>query len=251
MHKPDSDTNPGATPSSSSNSSWFGCPRAKQSSPTSSEKDATPVNPASACPRAGGNLQSTEENIDPRNMMPVIANKVVGDEEADLSSGRERSNIPKTGSDENWVYPSPLQFYHALRRKNKDPDNDSDTMDAVVFAHNVTNEMTWDDIMKYERMHYEQCKDISLLRFIGRNDDLTIKGRFSSWFLSKGRPFDRHDWYVDRCGQSIRYIIDYYDDTSAKNDVDVSLDTRPALDSFSNLWDRIRFNWYKDDTQGE
>jgi hypothetical protein len=23
-------------------------------------------------------------------------------------------------------------------------------------------------------------------------------------------PFDRHDWYVDRCGQEVRYIIDFY-----------------------------------------
>lgn len=24
-------------------------------------------------------------------------------------------------------------------------------------------------------------------------------------------PFDRHDWIVDRNGQDVRYIIDYYD----------------------------------------
>lgn len=23
-------------------------------------------------------------------------------------------------------------------------------------------------------------------------------------------PFDRHDWYVDRCGQEVRYVIDFY-----------------------------------------
>jgi hypothetical protein len=23
-------------------------------------------------------------------------------------------------------------------------------------------------------------------------------------------PFDRHDWYVDRCGREIKYVIDYY-----------------------------------------
>ena len=23
-------------------------------------------------------------------------------------------------------------------------------------------------------------------------------------------PFDRHDWTVDRCGEEVRYIIDYY-----------------------------------------
>ena len=23
-------------------------------------------------------------------------------------------------------------------------------------------------------------------------------------------PFDRHDWYVDRCGREVRYVIDFY-----------------------------------------
>lgn len=23
-------------------------------------------------------------------------------------------------------------------------------------------------------------------------------------------PFDRHDWYVDRCGTEVRYVIDFY-----------------------------------------
>lgn len=25
-------------------------------------------------------------------------------------------------------------------------------------------------------------------------------------------PFDRHDWYVDRCGEEVRYVIDFYFD---------------------------------------
>ena len=24
------------------------------------------------------------------------------------------------------------------------------------------------------------------------------------------RPFDRHDWVVDRCGEEVRYVIDFY-----------------------------------------
>ena len=23
-------------------------------------------------------------------------------------------------------------------------------------------------------------------------------------------PFDRHDWVVDRCGDEVRYVIDFY-----------------------------------------
>ncbi len=25
-------------------------------------------------------------------------------------------------------------------------------------------------------------------------------------------PFDRHDWFVDRCGEEVRYVIDFYFD---------------------------------------
>ena len=24
------------------------------------------------------------------------------------------------------------------------------------------------------------------------------------------RPFDRHDWVVNRCGEEVRYVIDFY-----------------------------------------
>lgn len=30
-------------------------------------------------------------------------------------------------------------------------------------------------------------------------------------------PFDRHDWFIDRCGKEVRYIIDYYHQESSGN----------------------------------
>ncbi len=33
--------------------------------------------------------------------------------------------------------------------------------------------------------------------------------RFSSWCGGQ-LPFDRHDWWVNRCGQEVRYVIDFY-----------------------------------------
>jgi len=58
------------------------------------------------------------------------------------------------------------------------------------------------------------------------------------------RPFDRHDWEVERNGQNVRYVIDYYE-TGEENKVlgdglDIELDVRPALDSFSAAVDRTR-----------
>lgn len=89
------------------------------------------------------------------------------------------------------------------------------------------------------------------------------------------RPFDRHDWIVDRCGREVRYVIDFYDggsvtvpasssstDSSASTSTSSTpastataaststpgassisctlLDVRPAFDSPSALFDRMR-----------
>lgn len=54
-------------------------------------------------------------------------------------------------------------------------------------------------------------------------------------------PFDRHDWTVDRCGEEVRYVIDFYNAApSQTKPVALFLDVRPALDSVGALWDRIR-----------
>lgn len=51
-----------------------------------------------------------------------------------------------------------------------------------------------------------------------RHDDALGRSRHSrhspqaqirGWFGGM-LPFDRHDWYVDRCGTEVRYIIDFY-----------------------------------------
>ena len=50
------------------------------------------------------------------------------------------------------------------------------------------------------------------------------------------KPFDRHDWYVNRCGREVRYIIDYYGATNAHG---FHIDARPVL-SLGGLIDRGR-----------
>lgn len=64
------------------------------------------------------------------------------------------------------------------------------------------------------------------------------------YIYSYPRPFDRHDWIINRNGQDVRYVIDYYE-TGNENKVlgdglDIELDVRPALDSFGALWDRSK-----------
>ncbi len=47
-----------------------------------------------------------------------------------------------------------------------------------------------------------------LLRFLGRPDDLSPLA-LARRVLTGEKPFDRHDWYVDRNGKQVRYVIDY------------------------------------------
>lgn len=35
--------------------------------------------------------------------------------------------------------------------------------------------------------------------------------RLMGW-IGGPMPFDRHDWFVDRCGDEVRYVIDFYFD---------------------------------------
>mmetsp|Transcript_3292 Transcript_3292/g.5425 ORF Transcript_3292/g.5425 Transcript_3292/m.5425 type:complete len:240 (+) Transcript_3292:48-767(+) len=196
--------------------------------------------PTSGCPFSGGSSASTSrEAVDPRNMMPSLPQSPAAGQDVTLSKDRATSTIPKTGTDENWQYPSPQQFYHALLRRNKTAE--ADAMEAVVHTHNVTNEISWRKIMEWEQLHARSCATPSLLRFVGRPDKLSAGAWWSSRFSYRGAPFDRHDWYVDRCGQrTVRYVIDYYDDPRAGNQEEITVEARPACDSFVDVLERLR-----------
>lgn len=60
-------------------------------------------------------------------------------------------------------------------------------------------------------------------------------------------PFDRHDWIIDRCGKEVRYVIDYYDGGSVHpgSYQFAILDVRPAMDSWENIWDRMRVAYWR------
>ena len=57
-------------------------------------------------------------------------------------------------------------------------------------------------------MHAE-CAEPKLYKFMRRPKDLS-PARVNAMMGYK-KPFDRHDWVVDRCGQHVRYIIDFYE----------------------------------------
>lgn len=190
--------------------------------------------------------------------MPAQANQTRADSQTiDLSTNRVPSSIPKAGTDKDtWLYPSPQMFWNALVRKNKTDDASEEYMDTVVAIHNNMNENTWQQVLAWEELHTEEVRGIEggepkLLRFLGRPDELSPKARLRM-FLGQPAPFDRHDWYVDRAGKIVRYVIDYYHVEEAveldrkpqhlkdsKSLQSIKVDVRPALDSLESIFDRM------------
>ena len=75
------------------------------------------------------------------------------------------------------------------------------------------NEMTWRTVAQWESLHAKECGNPRLARFLGRPHDLSPRA-YMWTLLGYTPPFDRHDWYIDRCGKEVRYIIDFYFDES-------------------------------------
>ncbi|KAJ1680043.1 holocytochrome c synthase [Spiromyces aspiralis] len=198
------------------------------------------------------------ENLNPLNMMPALSQSMAPEQTKPLSTERELSSIPRTaphslpqpssssgpgagetGNVEVWEYPSPQQFYNALARKGM-PAHEDD-IDIMVQIHNFLNEGAWQEVLKWEALHRDECPMPRLERLQGRPNDLSPKARFFSWIYGT-KPFDRHDWYIDRCGKQVRYIIDYYEAEPEGDMPAFSLDIRPALDSVEALRSRVQMS---------
>lgn len=185
------------------------------------------------------------QKLDNSNLMPATPNQLPSPgQRQPLSTDRVRSNIPKViaydGQSDTWLYPSPQMFFNALRRKGKAGGVEEADMPAVVAVHNRMNERTWEQVLAWEaRFHCEQCPTPTLKRFLGRPNDLSPVARFRMFLRGYPRPFDRHDWIVDRCGKGdVRYVIDYYFHENAADPIEIHV--RPALDTLSAAFDRFR-----------
>lgn len=185
--------------------------------------------------------------LDDKNNMPLEANQQpAAGQRKPISTQREASSIPKSGTGTTWTYPSPQMFFNALVRKGKADDVDEDDMDDVVFVHNGMNEATWDLVKRWELLHADECPEPKLLRFRGRPHDLSPLARARS-LVTGEVPFDRHDWYIDRNGREVRYVIDFYwDEAKAAADTmqGFEVQARPALDSAQAALDRLKMNVY-------
>uniref|UniRef100_A0A915J3V2 Holocytochrome c-type synthase n=1 Tax=Romanomermis culicivorax TaxID=13658 RepID=A0A915J3V2_ROMCU len=200
----------------------------------------------SKCPikHDAGISSSSKCPINPDNMMPPPNQKPAPDQPFPLSLDREISSIPKAGSDEEyWVYPSQQMFWNAMLRKGwrwKEDDIKPADMEHIIRIHNVNNEKAWLEVLKWEALHGLECDCPKLRSISGNATKYTPRARFRK-FLGYEYPFDRHDWIVDRCGKDVHYVIDYYDagPVDQRTGQFTALDVRPALDSWSNVWDRV------------
>jgi cytochrome c heme-lyase len=164
-----------------------------------------------------------------------------------LSTDRQQSTIPRAvPSPEGktfWEYPSAQMFWNAMLRKGwrwKDEDISQKDMNDIIKIHNANNEQAWQEVLKWEALHAKECGNPKLKSFGGKASDYSPRARVRSW-MGYELPFDRHDWIVDRCGKDVRYVIDYYDGGMVDEKFKFALlDVRPAMDSFDNVWDRMK-----------
>ncbi|XP_007885304.1 cytochrome c-type heme lyase isoform X2 [Callorhinchus milii] len=202
------------------------------------------------CPMKGGTNSKTEDDIDPSNMMPPPNQQPAPDQPFPLSVNREESHIPMANSEKYWVYPSEQMFWNAMLRKGwrwRNEDISSKDMTNIINIHNSNNEQAWQEILKWEALHAKECPcGPALIRFGGKAKEYSPRARIRSW-MGYELPFDRHDWIVNRCGKEVRYVIDYYDGgevdkTTYKFTI---LDVRPAFDSLTAVWDRMKVAWWR------
>ncbi|KAH0946106.1 hypothetical protein HN011_002546 [Eciton burchellii] len=204
------------------------------------------INYTNECPIG----QMNNNDINPLNMMPPANQQPAPDQPFSLPTNREISSIPKaTGQEgEFWVYPSQQMFWNAMLRKGwrwKKDDISQKDMDDIIKIHNANNEQAWQEVLKWEALHARECGNPKLRNFGGKASEYSPRARIRSW-MGYELPFDRHDWIVDRCGKNVRYIIDYYDGGKIDEKYTFALlDVRPAMDSWENIWDRMKVAWWR------
>ena len=218
-------------------------------------KDNSNTDWVSECPSNAGKAFSQakpQSDIDPRNMMPPPNQRPAPDQPFPLPTDRQKSSIPKAGTDnpgETWLYPSQQMFWNAMLRKGwrwKEEDVTQNTMADIIRIHNSNNEQAWKEVLKWEALHANECGQPKLKSFGGKAKDFSPRARIRS-LMGYEKPFDRHDWIVDRCGKDVRYIIDYYDggDVNPNDYKFAILDVRPAIDSPTAVWDRMKVCWWR------
>ncbi|KAF2845774.1 cytochrome c1 heme lyase-like protein [Plenodomus tracheiphilus IPT5] len=162
---------------------------------------------------------------------------------ASRPANSERDTAPDKTTG-NWIYPSEQMFFDAMRRKSYDPQTTD--MKTIVPIHNAVNERAWHEIKAWEAGRgADACGGPKLASFSGLSTSLTPRARWKT-LMGYQAPFDRHDWVVDRCGEKIEYVIDFYagrDEGKKGKALNFYLDVRPKLNSFEGVKMRVQKFW--------
>jgi cytochrome c heme-lyase len=90
------------------------------------------------------------DTLNPLNNIPALSQQPQHDQKLSLPVDRVESSIP-SGSGDPWMYPSPQQFYNALKRKGWETPEEE--IEIMVDIHNHLNEQAWGEILLWEKMH--------------------------------------------------------------------------------------------------
>ena len=213
-------------------------------------------------------------------MMPPPNQVPSPDQPFQLSTKRQSSSIPKDGTDGTWLYPSEQMFWNAMIRKGKkstkikqnrkithfsgwrwrDEDPDVAQMESIIKIHNRNNEDAWQEVLKWEAFHANECPEgPKLVKFGGKAKEFSLRAKIRSKIYDYPLPYDRHDWIVNRCGKhvscvfiqiffrnlrlkskykyiQVTYVIDYYDGGDVNEDFTFSLlDVRPKMTNWCEI----------------
>lgn len=177
--------------------------------------------------------------LNPLNKMPsnLSQSQITEAQKVRLPTQREMSSIPKSKEGDKWEYPSAQQLYNAMVRKGYTQSGEN--VESMLSVHNFLNEGAWNEILEWEA-RAAPTSEPSLMRFTGRPSTLSPKAYIYTTLWGGQAPFDRHDWFVDRDGSEIRYVIDYYEAPNDAQDNPVFyLDIRPAIDTPGAAFQRI------------
>jgi len=173
-------------------------------------------------------------------------------ESAPAESSHSPNDTAIEERESHWVYPSPEQFYTAVRRKNHNAR--AEDMSVVVPIHNAVNEEAWRRILDWEKLWQSDpsAPGPQLVNFVGRPRDVTWRA-WMRGLAGYQMPFDRHDWTIVRPGsqgdtpRTMRYIIDFYAGRATSSSevmgqaqpVSFHLDVRPAPSTIEGIAMRV------------
>ncbi|KAA8581011.1 hypothetical protein FQN60_013969 [Etheostoma spectabile] len=129
--------------------------------------------------------EGMKSDIDPANMMPPPNQKPAPDQPFELPLSRQESTIPRHNTGKKWVYPSEQMFWNAMLRKGwrwREDDLEAHDMTNIIKIHNQNNEQAWQEILKWEALHADECPcGPSLKRFGGKAKEFSPRARLRHW----------------------------------------------------------------------